>query len=91
MKYVDACVGFISIFDMVGFSMTRKSIEDMNKWYKKCIELCWKSNGQPGLRPLYGPQYYGAFIVDPDGYLIETCISTFTSLRSSYKINAIVF
>jgi len=30
-----------------------------------------KDNGKPGLRPDYGPNYYGAFIVDPDGYRIE--------------------
>jgi catechol 2,3-dioxygenase-like lactoylglutathione lyase family enzyme len=29
-------------------------------------------NGAPGLRPIYGPDYYAAFIIDPDGYRIET-------------------
>jgi hypothetical protein len=24
-----------------------------------------------GLRPLYGPSYYAAFVYDPDGYAIE--------------------
>jgi catechol 2,3-dioxygenase-like lactoylglutathione lyase family enzyme len=28
-------------------------------------------NGAPGLRPMYAPDYYAAFIVDPDGYRIE--------------------
>ena len=28
-------------------------------------------NGPPGLRPDYGPNYYAAFIIDPDGYRIE--------------------
>jgi catechol 2,3-dioxygenase-like lactoylglutathione lyase family enzyme len=28
-------------------------------------------NGPPGLRPVYGPDYYAAFIIDPDGYRIE--------------------
>jgi catechol 2,3-dioxygenase-like lactoylglutathione lyase family enzyme len=28
-------------------------------------------NGGPGLRPHYGPDYYAAFVVDPDGYRIE--------------------
>ena len=28
-------------------------------------------NGAPGLRPIYGPHYYAAFIIDPDGYRIE--------------------
>ena len=28
-------------------------------------------NGGPGLRPHYGPTYYAAFVIDPDGYPIE--------------------
>lgn len=28
-------------------------------------------NGPPGLRPDYGPDYYAAFVIDPDGYRIE--------------------
>ena len=30
-----------------------------------------KDNGKPGLRAAYGPNYYAAFVVDPDGYRIE--------------------
>lgn len=30
-----------------------------------------QSNGKPGLRESYGPNYYAAFVVDPDGYRIE--------------------
>ncbi len=30
-----------------------------------------KDNGAPGLRADYGPGYYAAFVVDPDGYRIE--------------------
>jgi catechol 2,3-dioxygenase-like lactoylglutathione lyase family enzyme len=28
-------------------------------------------NGQPGLRPEYGPNYFAAFVVDPEGYRLE--------------------
>jgi len=28
-------------------------------------------NGPPGLRPHYGPTYYAAFVIDPEGYRIE--------------------
>ncbi|MDP9810091.1 catechol 2,3-dioxygenase-like lactoylglutathione lyase family enzyme [Rhizobium tibeticum] len=28
-------------------------------------------NGAPGLRPHYGPHYYAAFVIDPDGNHIE--------------------
>ncbi|MEZ0471219.1 VOC family protein [Luteimonas salinilitoris] len=29
------------------------------------------SDGVPGLRPEYNPNYYGAFVLDPDGNKIE--------------------
>ena len=28
-------------------------------------------NGKPGLRADYGPNYYAAFVTDPDGYRLE--------------------
>lgn len=28
-------------------------------------------HGQPGPRPNYGPDYYAAFVIDPDGYRME--------------------
>lgn len=30
-----------------------------------------RDNGAPGLRPQYHPDYYGAFVLDPDGNNIE--------------------
>jgi catechol 2,3-dioxygenase-like lactoylglutathione lyase family enzyme len=30
-----------------------------------------RDNGAPGLRADYGPDYYAAFVIDPDGYRIE--------------------
>jgi catechol 2,3-dioxygenase-like lactoylglutathione lyase family enzyme len=30
-----------------------------------------KDNGAPGLRPQYHPNYYGAFVFDPDGHNLE--------------------
>ncbi len=34
-----------------------------------------RDNGAPGLRPDYGPGYYAAFVIDPDGYQIEAVIN----------------
>ena len=31
-------------------------------------------DGAPGPRPMYGPDYYGAFLLDPDGNKIEAAI-----------------
>jgi catechol 2,3-dioxygenase-like lactoylglutathione lyase family enzyme len=30
-----------------------------------------RDNGGPGLRPQYHPNYYAAFVIDPDGHNIE--------------------
>lgn len=30
-----------------------------------------KDNGPPGIRPHYHPNYYGAFVLDPDGRNVE--------------------
>lgn len=28
-------------------------------------------HGRPGLRPIYAPDYYAAFVLDPDGFNVE--------------------
>lgn len=33
-------------------------------------------HGAPGLRPEYHPNYYGAFVLDPDGYNVEAVCHT---------------
>ena len=35
-----------------------------------------RDNGAPGLRPEYHPDYYGAFVFDPDGNNIEAVCHT---------------
>jgi len=33
-----------------------------------------RDNGGPGLREEYGPTYYAAFLVDPDGHRVEAVV-----------------
>ena len=40
-------------------------------FYAAALRSGGHDNGAPGLRPIYGPDYYAAFIIDPDGYRIE--------------------
>ncbi|PTS91179.1 MULTISPECIES: VOC family protein [unclassified Caulobacter] len=35
-----------------------------------------RDNGPPGLRPHYHPDYYGAFVLDPDGFNVEAVCHT---------------
>ncbi|NQT97457.1 MAG: VOC family protein [Candidatus Marinimicrobia bacterium] len=40
-------------------------------FYAAAIDAGGVDNGGPGLRPDYHPNYYGAFVFDPDGNNIE--------------------
>ncbi len=61
----------------VHFGFLAPSVEAIQKWYNKCLELGGKDNGKPGPRPEYHPGYYGAFIIDPDGWRIEACLHNY--------------
>lgn len=50
------------------------TLDAVHKWYETCLELGGKDNGLPGPRPEYHPGYYGAFVIDPDGWRIEACL-----------------
>ena len=43
----------------------------VDAFYKAAIEAGGTSNGQPGLRPHYHPNYYCAYVVDPLGNNLE--------------------
>ena len=49
------------------------TVEAVHQWYEKSLELGGIDNGAPGPRPQYHPGYYGAFIIDPNGWRIEAC------------------
>ena len=48
-----------------------KSREEVEAFYRAALEAGAKDFGAPGLRPHYHPNYYGAFVLDPDGHNIE--------------------
>lgn len=52
---------------------SRKSVE---AFYTMALAQGGADNGAPGLRPHYGPHYYAAFVLDPDGYRIEAVITS---------------
>ena len=47
------------------------SPDAVRAFYEAAIAAGAKDNGPPGLREQYHPSYYGAFVLDPDGYNIE--------------------
>lgn len=61
------------------FAFLAENIEQIHEWYKTCLENGGTSNGEPGPRPIYHPGYYGAFIIDPNGWRIEACLHNYQS------------
>jgi catechol 2,3-dioxygenase-like lactoylglutathione lyase family enzyme len=53
----------------VAFRVSSRAAVDA--FYKAAIAAGGRDNGAPGLRPHYHPNYYGAFVLDPDGHNIE--------------------
>ena len=45
--------------------------EQVDAFHVAALAAGGRDNGAPGLRPHYHPDYYGAFVVDPDGFNIE--------------------
>jgi catechol 2,3-dioxygenase-like lactoylglutathione lyase family enzyme len=43
----------------------------VDRFHEAAIAAGGKDNGQPGIRAHYDPDYYGAFVLDPDGHNIE--------------------
>jgi catechol 2,3-dioxygenase-like lactoylglutathione lyase family enzyme len=44
---------------------------DVRAFYDAAVAAGGKDNGPPGMRTIYHPNYYGAFVHDPDGHNIE--------------------
>ena len=45
--------------------------KQVDAFYQAALAAGGKDNGPPGLREHYHPNYYSAFVLDPDGHNIE--------------------
>jgi catechol 2,3-dioxygenase-like lactoylglutathione lyase family enzyme len=45
--------------------------ERVDAFYRAAMAAGGRDNGRPGLRAHYHPNYYAAFVLDPDGHNIE--------------------
>ena len=48
-----------------------RSRDAVDEWWQTMTGAGHPDDGAPGLRPLYRPDYYGAFVLDPDGNSVE--------------------
>lgn len=53
------------------FCFAAPSRRSVDAFHAAALGADGRDNGAPGLRADYGPDYYAAFVVDPDGYRIE--------------------
>ncbi len=57
--------------DKIHVAILAKGRGDVRAFYDAAIAAGGTDNGPPGVRELYHPNYYGAFVLDPDGHNIE--------------------
>jgi catechol 2,3-dioxygenase-like lactoylglutathione lyase family enzyme len=52
-------------------AFTAENRQQVRDFYRNALEAGGKDNGAPGLRPHYHADYYGAFVIGPDGHNVE--------------------
>jgi catechol 2,3-dioxygenase-like lactoylglutathione lyase family enzyme len=60
----------------VHICFSANSRDDVDAFYQAALDAGARDFGKPGLRPEYHANYYGAFVLDPDGHNVEACIHT---------------
>ena len=58
----------------VAFATTSR--EQVDRFWHAGVAAGYREDGAPGVRPQYGPDYYGGFLLDPDGNSAEAIHST---------------
>ncbi len=57
-------------------SFSVPSCSPVHAFHRAALAAGGRDNGEPALRTEYHPNYYGAFVLDPDGYNIEAVCHT---------------
>ena len=55
----------------VAFGVDTRDLVDA--FHAAALEAGATDNGGPGVRAIYHPDYYGAYVLDPDGNNVEAC------------------
>jgi catechol 2,3-dioxygenase-like lactoylglutathione lyase family enzyme len=67
----DFWIGVGKPTDRIHVAFRAKGRADVRAFYAAAIAAGATDNGGPGVREVYHPDYYGAFVRDPDGHNIE--------------------
>jgi catechol 2,3-dioxygenase-like lactoylglutathione lyase family enzyme len=55
----------------IHIAFTAENREQVREFHRAALAAGGRDNGAPGVRARYHPDYYGAFVFDPDGHNIE--------------------
>lgn len=58
------------------FCFSADDRKKVDAFHAAALQAGGRDNGKPGPRADYGPNYYAAFVIDPDGYRIEAYCGT---------------
>ncbi len=61
----------LKIITPMHVAFTAKNRAEVDAFHRAAMAAGGKDFGAPGLRPEYHANYYGAFVLDPDGHDIE--------------------
>jgi len=64
----------MSVGNGVHLGFSARSKDQVHKFHAAALARGGSNNGEPGPRPDYGPDYYGAFVYDLDGNKIEATL-----------------
>ena len=67
----DFWIGVGAPKDRIHVAFRTRSRAEVRAFYEAAMAAGGKDNGPPGVRAIYHPDYYGAFVLDPDGHNIE--------------------
>jgi catechol 2,3-dioxygenase-like lactoylglutathione lyase family enzyme len=57
--------------DKLHIAFRAKGRAEVRAFHEAALAAGGTDNGEPGIREIYHPDYYGAFVRDPDGHNIE--------------------
>jgi catechol 2,3-dioxygenase-like lactoylglutathione lyase family enzyme len=57
--------------DLLHIAFIAESRDEVDAFHRAGVEAGYRSNGAPGVRERYAPDYYAAYLLDPDGHNVE--------------------
>jgi catechol 2,3-dioxygenase-like lactoylglutathione lyase family enzyme len=57
------------IIDHIGLAVS--DYDKSKQFFCRALAAGGTDNGPPGIREIYHPDYYGAFVIGPDGHNVE--------------------